>query len=419
MKFRKIAGVALSAVLALGMVVPAAADEQPITVYVNGTQVQFDVQPQLIHDRTMVPMRFIFEALGADVSYDGATQTITAKLENPARTVTLQIDSVDATLEKGGEIYAFKSDVAPSLVDDRTLVPVRFIAEALDNTVCWNGDKKQVNVIDYKELAGQLAAAAPLYSNKMMGLSPADYVGSYTISEKTSMSGTEDVNTTATLTGDGKAVAITAGNQKILYNGTHLYADVSGFGSAVQQIISPSGAAAYIKANVDVANKFTDVTASLPLPLDLQQMFLGTLGPVLVANEAMVDNTTYGMLQAALTAMGGLFADEHFIVNETGDTKTYELNVAPEAFKNAVAKAVGADANQLSNVTGTLTVERVEKDGVLTAQTISANVDLAGEKLSVQQSVVRAEENAVAVDIPEDTACTSFATAFPLLSVLK
>lgn len=419
MKFKKFAGIAMSAVLALGMVAPAAADEQPITVYVNGAQVQFDVQPQLISDRTMVPMRFIFEALGAEVAYENATQTITANLENPARTVTLQIGSVDATLEKGGELYAFKSDVAPQLIDDRTLVPVRFIAEALDNTVCWNGDKKQVNVIDYKELAGQLAAAAPLYSEKMMSLSPADYVGSYTISDKTSMTGTADVDTAAALTGDGKAVAIAAGDQKILYNGTHLYADVSGFGSAVQQIISPSGAQAYIKANADVANKFTDVTASLPLPLDLQQMFLGTLGSVLEANESAVDNTTYGMLQTALTAIGGLFADEHFIVKEDGNTKTYELNVATEAFRNAVAAAVGADAAQLGNVTGTLTIERVEKDGVLTAQTISANVDLAGEKLTVQQSVTRTDDAAVTIDIPEDAACTAFSTAFPLLSVVR
>ena len=200
MKFRKIAGIALSALLVLGASVPAAAEETPITVYVNGAQVEFDVQPQLINDRTMVPMRFIFEALGASVTYDGTTQTITANLENPARTVKLQIGSVDATLEKGGETYAFKSDVAPILAEgDRTLVPVRFIAEALDNTVCWNGDKKQVNVIDYKDLAAQLQTAAPLYTETFMELALANYVGSYTVSEQVSMTGAEDVSTTAAL----------------------------------------------------------------------------------------------------------------------------------------------------------------------------------------------------------------------------
>lgn len=420
MKFRKIAGIALSALLVLGASVPAAAEEMPITVYVNGAQVEFDVQPQLINDRTMVPMRFIFEALGASVTYDGTTQTITANLENPARTVKLQIGSVDATLEKGGETYAFKSDVAPILAEgDRTLVPVRFIAEALDNTVCWNGDKKQVNVIDYKDLAAQLQTAAPLYTETFMELALANYVGSYTVSEQVSMTGAEDVSTTAALTGDGTAVSMTEGSRTVIYDGMHLYANIDGFSDAVQQIISPSGSVAYIKAKSDAANKFIDVTGSQVLPVDIQQMLLGTLGPVLEANEGMVDNTTYGLLQSALNAIGGLFADASFTVNESGTEKTYQLNVEPEAMKAAIAGALGVDAAQLGNVDGTLTVERVENDGVLVSQTISANVKLGDDTLTTQQAITRTSADAAAIEIPADDACISFATVFPLLSVVQ
>lgn len=420
MKFRKIASVALGALLAFGAVLPAAAEETPITVYVNGTQVQFDVQPQLINDRTMVPMRFIFEALGAEVSYDMDTQTITANLDNPIRTVTLQIGSTDASLTKGGETYAFKSDVAPILAEgDRTLVPVRFIAEALDNTVCWNGAKKQVNVIDYKDLASTLQTAAPLYSEQFLELALGSYIGEYTVSEQTSMTGTADVNTSATLSGSGDAVRLRENGQTVIYTGTDLYAAVEGFGDAVQQIVAPSGEAAYIRADSDVAEKFFDVTGGLSLPVSVQQMMVNTLGPVLEANEGAVDNTTYGLLQSSLTALGGLFADENITVTESGSEKTYKLEVDADTFKAAIAAAVGADVSQMGNVEGTMTVERVENDGVLVSQTTTANVSLGGQTLTTTQAITRTAAEPATIDLPAAESCTSFATVFPLLSVLQ
>ena len=62
---------------ALMLCVPAFA-HPPITVYVDGTKVNFDQQPVIKEDRTLVPMRRIFEALDAEVYWDEPSQSVTA-----------------------------------------------------------------------------------------------------------------------------------------------------------------------------------------------------------------------------------------------------------------------------------------------------------------------------------------------------
>lgn len=65
--------------------------ENPVTVTVDGQTINFDVQPRLIGGRTMVPLRAIFEALGATVKWDEETQTVTAY--NEVYIVKCTIDS--------------------------------------------------------------------------------------------------------------------------------------------------------------------------------------------------------------------------------------------------------------------------------------------------------------------------------------
>ena len=115
---------------------PAYADD--ISVYVNGSKVEFDVQPQIINGRTMVPMRKIFEALGAVVSWDSPSQTATGKKDDIV--VNVSIDST--VLFKNGSPKVL--DVAPCLIDGRTLVPARAIAESFDCTVDWDDRTRTV-----------------------------------------------------------------------------------------------------------------------------------------------------------------------------------------------------------------------------------------------------------------------------------
>ena len=115
-----------------------AQEEPPITVFVNGEQLEFDVDPMTENDRTLVPMRFIFEALGAAVDWDDNANTATAVKDD----VTIQITIDDTTMLKNGEAVVL--DVPARLVSDRTLVPVRAISEGLGAKVDWVEETKQV-----------------------------------------------------------------------------------------------------------------------------------------------------------------------------------------------------------------------------------------------------------------------------------
>lgn len=111
-----------------------------IKVAIDGEYVEFDVQPQLINNRTMVPLRAIFEALGAEVDWDESTQTVIAMKDDITVTATIgstkmYIDDEERTM-----------DVAPMLLNGRTLVPVRFVAEAFECEVFWSDEDYSVYI---------------------------------------------------------------------------------------------------------------------------------------------------------------------------------------------------------------------------------------------------------------------------------
>ena len=102
-----------------------------IAVFCNSRQVAFDQQPIEENDRVLVPVRAIFEQLGAEVNYDDGDGVITAN--NGERTVVMQLDNP----EMGNGTEVFTLDVPPKLVGDRTLVPLRAVSEAFDCKVEW------------------------------------------------------------------------------------------------------------------------------------------------------------------------------------------------------------------------------------------------------------------------------------------
>jgi len=109
-----------------------------ITVTLNGVPIQFDQSPIIENGRTLVPLRAIFEAMGATVDWNGSTQIITVTMKST--TITMRIGNNIMT--KNGQNLTL--DVPPEIVNDRTLVPVRAIAESFGAIVNWDGDTKTV-----------------------------------------------------------------------------------------------------------------------------------------------------------------------------------------------------------------------------------------------------------------------------------
>jgi hypothetical protein len=123
---------------ALAVAVPVAALAQSVSVIVNGQAMQFDQPPIVRAGRVFVPLRGVFEQLGATVVYSNGQINATAH----GRTVSLSIGSLQATVNGQPETL----DVAPFLVGERTLVPLRFIASALGAGVNWNDSTSTVTI---------------------------------------------------------------------------------------------------------------------------------------------------------------------------------------------------------------------------------------------------------------------------------
>lgn len=124
-----------------------AANNEP-KVLLNGEQMTFEVNPFIEYDRTFVPMRAIFEAVGAKVEWDDETRTVHAVRGegNEASFVSLQIGNTTAFVN--GASVEF--DVASQIKDDRTFVPLRFVVEALGEKVEWDNDNYTVVITTAK-----------------------------------------------------------------------------------------------------------------------------------------------------------------------------------------------------------------------------------------------------------------------------
>ena len=102
-------------------------------VNVDNEAVIYDAAPVIRNDRTLVPIRIVTETLGGKVDWNGATKEVTLHIDGKEIKMT-----VGKTLEKYG--------VAPVIIDGRTFVPVRFVADELGATVAWDNATKTVTI---------------------------------------------------------------------------------------------------------------------------------------------------------------------------------------------------------------------------------------------------------------------------------
>ncbi|KEO83255.1 copper amine oxidase N-terminal domain-containing protein [Tumebacillus flagellatus] len=115
-------------------------DVRPLTVVVNGKPVSFpDAQPFVnVDQRTLVPLRFVAEQLGAHLEWHEDTQSV--DIDNAGLRIHLAIGASEATVN--GERVTF--DTSAVIRDDRTFVPLRFLAETMGLVVKWNEAANQV-----------------------------------------------------------------------------------------------------------------------------------------------------------------------------------------------------------------------------------------------------------------------------------
>ncbi len=154
---KRFLAILLAFMLILSFTTSVSAEEKPITVLLNGNQLEFDVNPVLENGRTLVPMRVIFEALGAEVQWDDATWTAIATKGDTKIEITIDSNK----MLKNGKIVEL--DVPARLRDSRTLVPVRAVSEGMGANVDWDDALWQVIITT----EGENEAINPGTANKV------------------------------------------------------------------------------------------------------------------------------------------------------------------------------------------------------------------------------------------------------------
>lgn len=112
---------------------------------VNGETKEIDAgrgtKPIIQNGRTLVPIRAIIEAFGGTVGWKENSKAVILNMENDS--IKLTIDSYTAYLNNKAE----KLDVAPTIINDRTMLPIRFVAEGFNLGIAWDESAKTVSVI--------------------------------------------------------------------------------------------------------------------------------------------------------------------------------------------------------------------------------------------------------------------------------
>lgn len=137
---KRIITLILTLVFTFGLMTVASA-ANPVKLQFNGKNLTSEVPPVIQSGKTLVPVRVISETLGADVNWDPQTRTVTIVKNND--TIILVIDSKD--VKKNG-IALNKQEVPARIMNGKTMVPVRFVSEALGAQIGWDGATKTVKI---------------------------------------------------------------------------------------------------------------------------------------------------------------------------------------------------------------------------------------------------------------------------------
>lgn len=136
----------ISLIMALGIALSSvtAFAQREVTILKDGEKLNFDVAPYIVDGFTMVPMRAIFESIGAKVTWDQETKTVIAfyDVNDDVKALVLQVGRNYAYLNN--EKVEFKKSA--EIVDDRTFVPLRAVNETLGYKVDWDQDTYTVTI---------------------------------------------------------------------------------------------------------------------------------------------------------------------------------------------------------------------------------------------------------------------------------
>ncbi len=323
-----------------------------------------DVEPQIINERTMVPFRKIFNELGVtdeNINYTSSEEPITAKKDNIE--IILTIGSTTAQKIVDGVTTNITLDSAPVVIDGRTLVPVRFIAESMDKKVGWDADNRTVAVIDTQKLQSELESKIPAYFDlvntqtepiKTFDIS-AKVKGSLKYSQKSQKSNNSnlDIDETLKMQKSNDAIFIDinfkATGKGVLYETF----DENGLKELnISAIITKEKI--YIKSplfNETANGKWIATTdESIREFFNIFDTIYSNVGSMEIFNidEDLITENTYEQLKSSSDLLANLFNENKLKISGT-KTKKYEISIDLNDLKE-IATKIGADTTNFDTL---------------------------------------------------------------------
>lgn len=399
-----------------------------IMVQNNGEYIDFTdsegnvVEPQIINDRTMVPFRKIFNALGVkdeDILWNGETRTVEAKKDN--LTIELQIDNPVAKKTVSGDVSEIKLDSAPVIVEGRTLVPVRFIAESMSKKVGWDNENRTVIIIDTQELKEDLEKSAP----KFVEMTKADVVVPETYDMLTKITGTleykdksnKENNSTINLNGTldmkkGTAVIEISADAELTGKGQmyNLLKEIN-FTKFDFDIIANESK---IYVNSSLLKDQTDGKWVVIEDDSMKEAFTilndskATIDTLFDVKEESMNIYTYESLKLTTTLLKAMCKDENIKITEKGSTRTYSLNMDIKSLLD-VYKDLGLEIPS-DTLSGSIKSTATYKNNI--AQTNEGELKMeykdGNESLSLNLKIDgKISDKNVTINIPSDSQVVS------------
>lgn len=441
----RILSMLMAVVLVIGMITPvfAVEEQDAIGVMINGQMVTFsEAKPANLAGRTMVPFRDVFEAMGAKVSFDSATNTVSAVLGE--KSVSFKEDSKELKITQNGDTQVKTVDVPPYIDPQtgKTYVPVRFAAESFGYTVSWDSAKKTVVMIDVEKLTQNINQKFSVFNLIMQAdtnryKTPVKVTGDVDyqiVVKETGMAPAMEMNMTA----DMEAVELLSDmemSMNIKIDFDKMFANLPDVQKAAMATILDQYRSIPVTMKMDGKNGVfyfkSDIFNLSPIPLPdgrtidgntWLKMDLNALGqmadnPVKMDYSEMMQNysqytTMEGLLNlilksqstfktgsyqditAGIAFIEELLGDGAFVKKPSLDFDTYVLNIDKDKLKAAAAVAyplasedtIAALADVMTALKGTalfndmLTVNAsyTIEDNKVRACTVDANVDLTG-----------------------------------------
>lgn len=401
--------------------------DDSIKVLINDQLIDFTdengnvVEPKIINDRTMVPMRKIFEVFGANVEWEGTTQTITATTED--KTLILQINNQEATVKSGDTEEKIVLDSAPIIYDNRTLVPVRFIAESLELHVDWVQETRTVVILDSSFIYDRLQKETPNLYEFMSyeGITPktlqaafkANATLNYKDSDKSVTNLKSVLNGVVKYGTDKMAVDMTL---KTTGKGTLLDTlKENGFDDiSLSEIADFNNKIVYIKSSLlesDIGKKWAKLESAEIFDkynsiLSSQKSLKDTIEEAL--DEMKLTETSYSEINNILDYICAFASDKYFKVSgRTTKTYTYEIDLDDiiEILDLNTTKSEIKDETQISDVS--IKISTKVRDNYVTEGNVTAYLKIEEDqekveiKLDLSQTVEKLNEE-ITINIPNE-----------------